>query len=97
MLLVIIEEVSGVIIKSDLFFIASVNETKNPIGFKIYRLRNTENKDITVHEGKYGPYVKCGKIMASLIGEQTIDNINLELAIELISNRKTKIKKKKKK
>ena len=35
--------------------------------------------------------------MASLIGEQTVDNINLELAIELISNRKKKIKKKKKK
>ncbi|PPR44282.1 MAG: hypothetical protein CFH18_00986, partial [Alphaproteobacteria bacterium MarineAlpha5_Bin8] len=47
--------------------------------------------------GKYGPYVKCGKIMASLIGEQTIDNITLELAIELINDRKNKIKKKKKK
>ncbi len=68
----------------------------NPI-LKTLGLHSSENKDITVHEGKYGPYVKCGKIMASLIGEQTIDNINLELAIELINDRKNKIKKKKKK
>ena len=35
--------------------------------------------------------------MASLMGEQTIENIKLEEAIELINNRKTKIKDKKKK
>ena len=34
--------------------------------------------------------------MASLIGEQTTDNINLEQAIDLINERKEKIKKKKK-
>ncbi|PPR45854.1 MAG: DNA topoisomerase 1 [Alphaproteobacteria bacterium MarineAlpha5_Bin6] len=68
----------------------------NPI-LKTLGSHSSENKDITVHEGKYGPYVKCGKIMASLIGEQTIDNITLELAIELINDRKNKIKKKKKK
>jgi len=54
-----------------------------------------EKKHITLHEGKYGAYVKCGKINASLRGEQTIDNIKLEEAIELIDNRK-KFKKKKK-
>ena len=59
-------------------------------------VHKNENKEITVHDGKYGPYVKCGKIMASLIGEQTTDNINLEQAIDLINERKEKIKKKKK-
>ena len=68
----------------------------NPV-LKNLGLHKDENKEITVHEGKYGPYVKCGKIMASLIGEQSTDNINLEGAIELINDRKEKIKNKKKK
>ncbi len=67
----------------------------NPI-LKNLGVHKNENKEITVHDGKYGPYVKCGKIMASLIGEQTTDNINLEQAIDLINERKEKIKKKKK-
>ena len=49
-----------------------------------------EKKDLTLHDGKYGPYVKCGKINASLLGEQTIDNLTYEEAIILITNRKKK-------
>ncbi len=67
----------------------------NPI-LKTLGSHQDENKEITVHEGKFGPYVKCGKIMASLMGEQTIENIKLEEAMELINNRKAKIKDKKK-
>jgi len=51
----------------------------------------TEKKEITAHDGKYGPYVKCGKINASLLGDQTIDNINIEEAIKLIDERKIKL------
>lgn len=47
-----------------------------------------EKKNITLHEGKYGPYVKCGKTNASLLGEQTINNLVAKEAIELINNRK---------
>ena len=68
----------------------------NPI-LKTLGSHPDENKDITVHEGKFGPYVKCGKIMASLMGDQSIENIELGGAIELINNRKIKIKNKKKK
>ena len=46
-----------------------------------------EKKEITAHDGRYGPYVKCGKINASLLGEQTIDNLTYEEAIILITNR----------
>ena len=56
-----------------------------------------EKKEITAHDGKYGPYVKCGKINASLLGDQTIDTINLEDAIKLIDDRKIKIEQKTKK
>lgn len=52
-----------------------------------------EKKNITLHDGKYGPYVKCGKINASLLGDQTIENLTKEEAISLILNRKNKLKK----
>jgi len=50
-----------------------------------------EKKEITVHDGKYGFYVKCGKINASLMGDQTIDNLSLADAINLINERKVKM------
>ena len=64
---------------------------------KIFGEHPEERKEITAHDGKYGPYVKCGKINASLLGDQTIDNINLEDAIKLINDRKNKIDQKSKK
>ncbi|SVA60486.1 uncharacterized protein METZ01_LOCUS113340, partial [marine metagenome] len=41
--------------------------------------------------GKYGFYVKCGKINASLLGDQTIETLNLEEATKLIDDRKIKM------
>ena len=57
----------------------------------------TDKKNITAHDGKYGPYVKCGKINASLLGDLTIDSLTLEDAVKLIDDRKQKIGLKKKK
>ena len=56
-----------------------------------------EKKNITAHDGKYGPYVKCGKINASLLGDQTIDSLSIEDAVKLIDDRKLKMGLKKKK
>ena len=56
-----------------------------------------EKKEITAHDGKYGFYVKCGKINASLLGDQTIETLNLEEAIKLINDRKIKMGQKVKK
>ena len=50
-----------------------------------------EKKEITVHDGKYGTYVKCGRINASLLGDQTVDALSLEDAIKLINDRKAKL------
>ena len=61
---------------------------------KNYGEHPDEKKDITAHDGKYGPYVKCGKINASLLGDQTIENITLDDAIKLINDRKLKMGKK---
>ena len=55
-----------------------------------------EKNEITLHDGQYGPYVKCGKINASLLGDQTIENITQQEAITLIINRKNKIENKSK-
>ena len=57
----------------------------------------TDKKNITAHDGKYGAYVKCGKINASLLGDQTVDGLTLEDAVKLIDDRKQKIGLKKKK
>ena len=56
-----------------------------------------ERQEITAHDGKYGYYVKCGKINASLLGDQTIETLNLEEAIKLINDRKIKMGQKVKK
>jgi len=50
-----------------------------------------DKKEITAHDGKYGFYVKCGKINASLLGDQTIETLNLEDVIKLINERKIKL------
>ena len=50
-----------------------------------------EKKEITAHDGKYGTYVKCGRINASLLGDQTVDTLNLEDAIKLINDRKVRL------
>ena len=50
-----------------------------------------EKREITAHDGKYGFYVKCGKINASLMGDQTVENLSSEEAIKLIDDRKLKI------
>ena len=50
-----------------------------------------KKKEITAHDGKYGTYVKCGRINASLLGDQTVDTLNLEDAIKLINDRKVRL------
>ena len=56
-----------------------INNGSNPNFFLIDI--KAEKKNITAHDGKYGPYVKCGKINASLLGDQTIDSLNLDDAV----------------
>ena len=64
---------------------------------KNFGVHPEEKKEITLHDGRYGPYVKCDKINASLLGDQTIETLNLEEAIKLINDRKIKMGQKVKK
>ena len=50
-----------------------------------------EKKEITAHDGKFGFYVKCGKVNASLLGDQTVESLSFEEAVKLINDRKIKM------
>jgi DNA topoisomerase-1 len=45
---------------------------------------------VTLHEGRYGPYVKHGKINATLPVSSDPANVTLEEAVELIAARAAK-------
>lgn len=44
----------------------------------------TSKEEIAIYNGKYGPYIKCGKINASVPDGMEPDDVKLEKAIELI-------------
>ena len=50
----------------------------------------SDNQSVTVHSGKYGPYVKHGKINATIPSDKTPEAITLEEAIALIDARARK-------
>jgi DNA topoisomerase I len=49
-----------------------------------------DEKAITVHSGRYGPYVKCGSTNATIPGEIDAEKITLEEAIELLALKSAK-------
>ena len=51
---------------------------------------------MNVYTGKYGPYVKCGKVNASLPDDVKPEDVTLELAVQLIESKAGGAKKKKK-
>ena len=62
---------------------------------------NPEDKEpVNVYKGPYGHYVKHGKINAGLPEDETVENITLEKALELLAakaaSKKTKKTTKKK-
>jgi DNA topoisomerase-1 len=46
-----------------------------------------EGGEVAVYDGRYGPYVKHGKVNASLPKDQPLESLTLELALELIAKR----------
>lgn len=46
---------------------------------------------VVIDIGRYGPYIKCGKVNASVYNHDSFLDIKLDDAIELLKNRKTKI------
>jgi DNA topoisomerase-1 len=46
-----------------------------------------DSQPVQVFEGKYGPYVKHGKVNATIPKETTVEEVTLEQAIELLSAR----------
>jgi DNA topoisomerase I len=56
-----------------------------------------DGKPIELCDGRYGPYVKHGKINASLPSDMEPESLSLELAVELIAARAEKVGSKPKK
>ncbi len=54
-------------------------------------------EDMNVFNGRYGPYIKMGKINVSLPDDLETDAVTKEKAVELLSDKLSKTKKKKKK
>ena len=50
-----------------------------------------DGKPIELRDGRYGPYVKHGKINASLPKDMEPESLSLELAVELIAARTEKV------
>jgi DNA topoisomerase-1 len=50
-------------------------------------------EDISLFEGKYGPYVKHQKVNASLTKDMTVDSVTVDEAVELLDKQKDKKKK----
>ena len=55
----------------------------------------SDKKDVGVYDGRYGPYVKHGRVNASLPKDITVDEITLEKAVELLEAQAAKKKTKK--
>ncbi len=51
-----------------------------------------DEKPVTVHDGRYGPYVKHGKINATIPKAVDPQDVTLEVAVELIAARAAKAK-----
>jgi DNA topoisomerase-1 len=54
---------------------------------KVLGNHSEDGKPVTLHEGRYGPYVKHGKINATLPRDITPDSVTLDEAIRLIAER----------
>ena len=53
------------------------------------------NEQIFIHNGPYGPYLKCGKINAPMFNIKNIFEVTENEAIEIIKNKLNYIAKKK--
>jgi len=65
-----------------------IAEAKNRSGGR--ELGTHEDKPVTVRKGRFGPYVKWGKINATLPGGSEMDEVTLEQAIALIKTKAEK-------
>ena len=50
-------------------------------------------ESIKILSGRFGPYVKCGKVNATLPKEQEPTDVSLEMAVELIQKKLERTKK----
>jgi len=49
-----------------------------------------DKKPIKLMDGKYGPYVKHGKLNVSVPKEKNIDDVDIDIALDLLNKPKKK-------
>ena len=69
------------------------NRNKKSSELKIIGKHPETGEDLSLKEGRYGPYVSDGKINAALKNEYSPETITLEIAVELINKRRLSPKK----
>ena len=69
------------------------NRNKKSSELKIIGKHPETGEDLSLKEGRYGPYVSDGKINAALKNEYSPESITLEIAVELINKRRLSPKK----
>lgn len=77
----------------DLLSQASKKSSNEPIK----ELGTLDKKKVTIHNGRYGPYVKHGKTMASLPKDKEPESVTMDEAKALLEKKKEAAAKKKKK
>ncbi len=68
--------------------VALLKEPKSPGGRGALRVLGKHPEDgqaVALYSGKYGPYVKHGKVNATLPDKDAIDSISLEEALALLA------------
>jgi DNA topoisomerase-1 len=78
--------------------IAENNKASSNEPLRVIGKHPEDEKDVAVYSGRYGPYVKHGKLNASLGKDLEVETISLEEALQLLDKQaKKKASKKKKK
>jgi len=70
-----------------------LNEPKNPGGrgaIRVLGKHPDDGQSVGLYSGKYGPYVKHGKVNATLADKDAIDTVTLEEAIALLAAKSRK-------
>ncbi len=81
------EDVTTIGLNRAVTLIAEAPARRGAAAGKEIGVHPADSKPITLHSGRYGPYVKHGKIIASLPKSVEPDGLTLDQAVELIAAR----------
>ncbi len=84
------EDVLTIGLNRAVVLMAEALEKKKAMAGRDLGAHPADGKPVTVQNGRYGPFAKHGKVMATLPKGVSVDTITLEEAVELLSKKATK-------